>query len=125
MPHDAASTLTRAGAGALTTAPIAAGGLLAGFAAAVATDSRPLGGVVLVACGALCARTWWLRHGPRRAFALAGAELALFAGSHALGPLIGAWPAVLAVSAAMGAIAWRWSDRLPSRRRMRAVPAQA
>lgn len=40
----------------LPTAPIAALGLIAGFAVAVASGSRPLGGVVMAICGAICIR---------------------------------------------------------------------
>ena len=38
----------------LPTAPIAAAGLIAGYAVAVATGSRPLGGLVLALCGVAC-----------------------------------------------------------------------
>jgi hypothetical protein len=94
----------------LPTAAVAAGGLIAGFGVADASGSRPLGGAVLLASGVICGMTWLRRHGWPTALALAGADLAAFAGSHGLAKLIGAWPAVLTVAAAMGALAWRVSD---------------
>ena len=42
----------------LPTAPIAAAGLIAGYAVAVATGSRPLGGLVLALCGVACIVIW-------------------------------------------------------------------
>ena len=48
----------------LPTAPIAAAGLIAGFGVAVGTGSRPLGGVVLAACGLACIAVWARRDGP-------------------------------------------------------------
>ncbi|MGH2857443.1 MAG: hypothetical protein ACRDMJ_08145 [Solirubrobacteraceae bacterium] len=94
----------------VATAPIAAGGLIAGFAVAVATDSRPLGGVVLAACGLTCAAVWLARDGRRRAAELTATGLFAFAISHLLGFVIGAWPSVLVVSAVTGAVCWRLSD---------------
>jgi hypothetical protein len=61
------------------TAPVAAGSLIVGFAVAVATGSRALGGVVLLAGGVWCIREWARRHGPATAASLAGAGLASFA----------------------------------------------
>jgi len=40
----------------LPTAPVAAGSLIAGYAVAVASGSRALGGVVLVLAGLWCLR---------------------------------------------------------------------
>jgi hypothetical protein len=97
------------------TAPIAALGLVAGFGVAVASGSRPLGGVVLVACGACCIAVWARRDGRRVALGLTCAGLAAFALSHVLGPLIGSWPAVALVALATGGLCWRVSD---SRRRL-------
>jgi hypothetical protein len=92
------------------TAPLAAAGLVAGFAVAVATGSRPLGGVVLAACGLTCIAIWLRRDGRRVAAQLTAAGLLAFALSHVLGLVIGAWPSVLVVSAATAAICWRLSD---------------
>ncbi len=94
----------------VATAPIAATGLLAGFAVAVATGSRPLGGVVLAACGLGCIAIWLRRDGRRIAIQLTAAGVLAFALSHVLGLLIGAWPSVLVVAAATAALCWRLSD---------------
>jgi hypothetical protein len=92
------------------TAPVAAGSLIAGYAVAVGTGSRPLGGVVLLAGGLWCVRAWMQRNDMRTAVTLAGAGLAAFIASHVLASAIGAWPAVLLVAAAMGAAAWIRAD---------------
>ena len=94
----------------MPTAPVAAGSLIVGYAVAASTGSRPLGGVVLLAGGAWCVRAWPRRDGARAAAQLAGAGLGAFILSHLLALAIGPWPAVLAVSAAMAAVAWRRSD---------------
>jgi hypothetical protein len=92
------------------TAPIAAGGLIAGFGVADATGSRPLGGVVLAAFGLTCVAVWAHRDGRRTAGRLTAAGLLAFAISHLLGLVIGAWPSVLVVSAATAALCWWLSD---------------
>ena len=94
----------------LPTAPLAAGGLIAGFAVALASGSRPLGGLVLASFGLACIVLWQQRDGPRTAAVLSGVGLAAFAISHLLGLLIGAWPAVFATAAALAGAAWRLSD---------------
>jgi hypothetical protein len=100
----------------MATAPVAAGGLIAGFAVAAGTGSRPLGGVVLGAGGLSCIAVWLRRDGRRTAAGLTAAGLGAFALSHALGPVIGAWPAVLVVAAGTAALCWRFSDsRRPAR----------
>jgi hypothetical protein len=92
------------------TAPIAAAGLIAGFGVADATGSRPLGGVVLAACGLACIAVWLRRDRPRVTVALTATGLLAFALSHVLGHVIGAWPSVLVVSAVTAALCWRLSD---------------
>ncbi|HWE15039.1 MAG TPA: hypothetical protein VG365_16060 [Solirubrobacteraceae bacterium] len=94
----------------VATAPLAAGGLVAGFAVAVASGSRPLGGVVMAACGLACVAVWLKRDGRRVAVRLAAAGLAAFAFSHVLASVIGAWPSVFVVSAVTAALCWRMSD---------------
>lgn len=94
----------------LPTAPIAAGGLLAGFGVAVASDSRPLGGVVLAAAGLTCIAAWRTRDSTATLAGLTITGLAAFALSHVLAHALGAWPAVLVVSAATAAACWRFSD---------------
>ncbi|HEX3690724.1 MAG TPA: hypothetical protein VHV28_13570 [Solirubrobacteraceae bacterium] len=94
----------------LPTAPIAAAGLVAGFGVAVATGSRPLGGVVLAACGLACIAVWARRDGPRVTMTLTVTGLVAFAVSHLLGRVIGAWPSVIVVSAVTAALCWWLSD---------------
>jgi hypothetical protein len=93
------------------TASLAAAGLIAGYAVAVASGSRPLGGVVLAAFAALCVTVWVRRDGGRTALRLSLAGLAAFVLSHALGELIGAWPAVLMTAAGLAGLCWKVSDR--------------
>ncbi len=98
------------------TAPVAAGTLIAGYAVAVASGSRPLGGVVLLIGGGWCARAWSTRHDSRTAVTLTGAGLVAFIASHVLAPQIGAWPSVLLVSALAGTLVWVRADaREPER----------
>ncbi len=92
------------------TAPLAATGLIAGFAVAVASGSRPLGGAVMAACGLTCIAVWLKRDGRRVAVQLTGIGLAAFALSHVLATVIGAWPSVLVVSAVTAAFCRRLSD---------------
>jgi hypothetical protein len=92
------------------TAPIAATGLVAGFGVAVASGSRPLGGVVLAACGLTCMAVWARRDGPRVTATLTATGLVAFALSHLLGRVIGAWPSVIVVSAVTAALCWWLSD---------------
>ncbi len=103
----------------LPTWPIAAGGLLLGFAVAELTGVRAVGGVVLFAAALACGLRWRLLLGLPRALALVAVFLAGFALSHPLGDAIGAWPAVFVVAAVVGAIVWRAADAVaaPLRRR--------
>jgi hypothetical protein len=98
------------------TAALAAASLIGGYAVAAGSGSRPLGGVVLVAGGLCCARIWARRDGPRTAIGLTGVGLAAFVASHLLAPEIGAWPAVLSVSALTASAAWLCSDAPAARR---------
>ncbi|MGH2870380.1 MAG: hypothetical protein ACRDNK_22775 [Solirubrobacteraceae bacterium] len=95
---------------ATPTAPLAAAGLIGGFGVAVASGSRPLGGVVLAGFGLSCLAVWLHRDGRRTAAALTMAGLGAFAASHVLGAAIGSWPAVLVVSAVTAGLCWRYSD---------------
>jgi hypothetical protein len=95
---------------AIPTAALAAAGLIAGFGVAVGTGSRPLGGVVLAVFGVACIAIWSQRHGRATIVKLTIAGLVAFALSHAIGLLIGAWPAVLVSSGAIAALYWRVSD---------------
>lgn len=89
---------------------LAAAGLIAGFGVAVGSGSRPLGGVVMAAFGLSCIYFWLRRDGRGTALRLTLVGLVAFALSHVLGLVIGAWPAVLLVSAVTAWACWRWSD---------------
>jgi hypothetical protein len=92
------------------TAPVAAASLIAGYAVAAGTGSRPLGGLVLAAGGLWCIREWSRRNDTRTAVILGCAGLAAFVISHVLALAIGAWPAVLLVAAALAIAAWLRAD---------------
>ncbi|HJS94072.1 MAG TPA: hypothetical protein VJ741_07395 [Solirubrobacteraceae bacterium] len=94
----------------LPTAPIAAVALIGGYAVAVSTGSRPLGGVVLALCGLVCVAIWARRDGRRTTVWLSVGGLGAFALSHVLALAIGAWPAVLIVAAVTAGACWRFSD---------------
>jgi hypothetical protein len=96
---------------AIPTAPIAAGSLVGGYLVARESGVRPLGGVVLAAAGAWCAREWGRRAGRGAAAALLGVYVAGFVGSHPLAKRIGAWPAVLSSAGVSGAASWALADR--------------
>jgi hypothetical protein len=95
----------------IPTAPVAAGSLISGYAVAVASGSRPLGGIVMLIGGMWCVREWTRRRGPRTAITLACVALGAFIVSHVLALGIGAWPAVLLVSALLAAVSWLRADR--------------
>jgi hypothetical protein len=109
----------------LPTAPVAAAGLIAGYAVAATSGSRPLGGVVLLGAGLWCAREWHRRDGARIAAQLTGTGLLAFALSHVLALGIGAWPSVLLVSGATAAVCWRRSDARWLRRERASRPPSA
>jgi hypothetical protein len=94
----------------LPTAPIAAGSFVLSYGVVVASGSRTLGGLVLLACGAWCAHSWQCRNDTRTAAELVGVGVGAFVASHLLGLAIGAWPAVVIAAAGMGAAAWVRAD---------------
>ena len=96
------------------TAALAAIGLIAGYGVAVASGSRPLGGVVLLVFGLPCVAIWARRHGPRMTALLTAIGVVAFALSHALGAAIGAWPAVLVTAALVFVVYLRLSDLRPA-----------
>ncbi|MDQ6806948.1 MAG: hypothetical protein M3065_18765 [Actinomycetota bacterium] len=100
----------------LATAPIAAVGLIAGFAVAVASGSRALGGLALLGFGLWCIAIWLRRDGRRTALRLTAVGLFAFVLSHVLGMVIGSWPAVLVAAAGTATAAWRLSDVHRARR---------
>jgi hypothetical protein len=100
----------------LPTWPVAAGSLAAGFAVAQATGVRPLGGLVLVAGAAWCARRWNAEVGTPKTVGLLTVYLVAFVASHVLAHAIGAWPSVATVAAITGAAAYAVADAPASRR---------
>jgi hypothetical protein len=94
----------------LPTAPFAAAGLIAGFGVAVGTGSRPLGGVVLLCFGLACVAISRTRDDVRTTAKLIAIAFGAFVASHALGLLIGAWPAVLVCAAGTALACDRMSD---------------
>ena len=99
----------------MPTAPVAAASLIAGFAVAVSTGSRPLGGVVLAVGGIWCIGVWRRRHGNRTAAFLGCVGFGAFVLSHLLGLAIGAWPSVLLAAAVVAVVVWIKADARMSR----------
>lgn len=95
----------------IPTAPVVAGGLVGGFAAARYTGRRELGGVVLAGAGAWCARSWLNSSGPGVMGILLGTYLAAFGSSHGLAKKIGAWPSVAVVTAVASGTTYALADR--------------
>ena len=93
------------------TAPVVAAGLIGGFTIARYSGRRELGGVVLAGAGAWCSRSWLSSSGPGVMGVLLGTYLGAFGGSHGLAKKIGAWPAVLAVTAVASGAAYGLADR--------------
>ena len=93
------------------TAPLVALGLLGGYTVARETGLRPLGGVVLAAAGTYAGRTWLARRGPAVTTALGALYVLGFGASHPLAKKVGAWPSVLAVTAAAAGASWALVDR--------------
>ncbi|GAA2746666.1 hypothetical protein GCM10009868_33020 [Terrabacter aerolatus] len=95
----------------MTTAPIAALGLVGGYVAARESGVRPLGGIVLGAAGLYAGRTWVVKAGGAGAAGLAAVYLGGFGASHVLAKKIGAWPSVLVVAAVSATASWVVADR--------------
>ncbi|MGW1891639.1 hypothetical protein ACWCP6_15490 [Streptomyces sp. NPDC002004] len=95
----------------IPSAPIAAAGLVGGYAVARWTKKRQLGGVVLAAGGAAAAQQWRREAGGKAAAGLTAAYVAAFAGSHPLAKKIGAWPSVFGVAGAVALASWAVADR--------------
>lgn len=79
---------------------VAGVGLTGGFLLARWTGRRELGGALFAAAGTWCARDWYRACGPAAAAGLSALYVAAMGGSHPLAKRIGAWPAVVAVTAA-------------------------
>jgi hypothetical protein len=98
-------------ADSVRTAPLAALGLIGGYLIARESGIRPLGGVLLGACGAFAGRTWLSKTGPAPTVLLSALYVGGFGLSHPLAKKIGAWPSVLAVSAVSAGASWLLCDR--------------
>jgi hypothetical protein len=91
--------------------PVAAASLVAGFGVADLTGVRPLGGLVLFLAALWCGLRWKAALGLPVAIGLVAVYLLGFVLSHPLGSLLGSWPAVLLIAAAVGAVVWVVADR--------------
>jgi hypothetical protein len=94
----------------MLTWPVASGSLLVGFAVAEATGIRPLGGIVMVAAIAWCARRWLRAAGVGRTVALVLVYVAAFAVSHLIADALSAWPSVLLAATVTGLAVWVVAD---------------
>lgn len=90
--------------------PVAAGSFILGFAVADVTGVRPLGGLVLLAGALWCAPRWWRAAGPVVAIGLGLAYLAAFVASHGFADVVGAYPSVFILGAAIGGACWALVD---------------
>ncbi|GAB2665084.1 hypothetical protein GCM10027169_29160 [Gordonia jinhuaensis] len=81
------------------TVPAVAAGLIGGYGVARFTKRRELGGVVLAAAGAYCAKEWSAK-GPAVTAGLLATYVGAFGLSHPLAKKLGAWPSVFTVTAA-------------------------
>jgi hypothetical protein len=95
----------------ISTAAVTAASLVGGWQVARRTGNRSLGGVVLAAGGVVAGREWARRTSPVVTGALVVTYVAAFGLSHPLAKRIGAWPAVLAVSALTAAVSYAAADR--------------
>jgi hypothetical protein len=98
----------------MSTAPIVATGLVGGFAAARSSGRRDVGGLVFAAAGAVAATHWLRSSGPGVMGVLLGVYSVALGVSHPLAKKIGAWPSVLAVTAAASGASWALGDRQPA-----------
>jgi hypothetical protein len=90
----------------ITVATIVFIGLVAGFAVAQLSGSRPAGGVVLILSGLAAATVMW-RAGGRWGIVAAGlAYAAAFALSHPLATITTAWPASIISALVAAAVAY-------------------
>ncbi|WKD61022.1 hypothetical protein CCICO_04930 [Corynebacterium ciconiae DSM 44920] len=95
----------------VNTAAMVTVGLIGGWLTARETEIRPLGGAILAAAGGYAARSWYAKSGGVVAAGLTGLYVAGFGLSHPLAKKIGAWPAVLSVTAASAGAAWALNDK--------------
>ncbi|MBS1888080.1 MAG: hypothetical protein JSU06_12925 [Actinobacteria bacterium] len=93
------------------TSAMVATGLVGGYAVARFSGRRELGGLVLAICGTRAARRWNMVGGPGLAAGLVATYAGAFGASHPLARRIGAWPAVLTVTAVAAGAAGAFADR--------------
>jgi len=105
----------------IPTAPVAASGLIAGFAAGRYLHRRDLAGLLSAAALAWCLPAWRGAAGSGAAAGLAATYVGLLGVSHPLAKKIGAWPSVLVVSAVSAGAAAVVADRRTFRRSRRPV----
>lgn len=94
----------------VSTATTVAFGLIGGWLSAKETGIRPLGGVILGAAGIWAGRSWLEKTNPATTAALSALYVGAFGASHPLAKKIGAWPAVLSVTAASAGASYVLSD---------------
>lgn len=94
----------------VSTATTVALGLIGGWVTAKETGLRPLGGVILGAAGLWAGRSWLAKTNTATTAGLSALYLGAFGASHPLAKKIGAWPSVLAVTAASAGAAYALSD---------------
>lgn len=95
----------------VSSAPVAAFGLVGGFLTARETGIRPLGGLVLGLAGVYAGRTWAAKGGLVPTVALSALYVGGFGASHPLAKKVGAWPSVLGVAAVNAAASYVLVDR--------------
>ena len=101
-------------ANSVPTAAVSAAGLLGGYAAGRYLHRREVAGVVSAAAAAWCARSWLRTAGPGATAGLLALYIGGLGASHPLAKKIGAWPAVLTVTAASAGAAYAVADRRAS-----------
>ena len=94
----------------VNTASVVITGLIGGWLTARETGIRPLGGVILAAAGVWAGRSWAKKTTPATTAGLCALYVGAFGASHPLAKKIGAWPAVLSVTAASAGAAYALSD---------------
>ena len=107
------ATLTRPRTRLFPSSLLTAAGLVVGFGVAQETGNRPLGGVVLAACGVGAGVLWLRRRGRGATVALAGVYLGAFVLAHvlALGVGLNPWLSVSLVTIAAAAVTYGVADR--------------
>ncbi|APT92734.1 membrane protein [Corynebacterium phocae] len=94
----------------VSTATVVALGLVGGWTTAKETGVRPLGGAILAAAGVWAGRSWLAKTDVPTTAALTGIYLGAFGVSHPLAKKIGAWPSVVAVTAATAGASYALAD---------------